>query len=303
MEEKLKIKPDIVIDISASDEWNKDEISLVRKVLNFSIKFMSKNNPTEISIRLTGREEIKELNKMYRDKDSTTNVLSFCSVNEHFHPDAREILGDIVISKDTVLREANDSSKNFEQHLSHLGIHGLLHLLGYSHDKEKEALIMEGIEVEILNVVGNPSLNLNSCLFVHQLKLLLINITFLIKKKPSSLRTILEDHVDNQREFSISEKNMLTNIIGFGESRVEDSMVPRADIIAVDVNISAQEVIKLFSECNHSRIALYRSTLDDPVGMLHIKDFVRALSEVDIDDIIIEKLAKDIILVPRFQNS
>ena len=128
-------------------------------------------------------------------------------------------------------------------------------------------------------------------------------LNFLIKKESSSLRTILEDHADNKREFSISEKNMLTNIIGFGESRVEDSMVPRADIIAVDVNISAQAVIKLFSECNHSRIALYRSTLDDPVGMLHIKDFVRALSEVDIDDIIIEKLAKDIIFVPPSMKS
>ena len=128
-------------------------------------------------------------------------------------------------------------------------------------------------------------------------------LNFLVKKESSSLRTILEDHADNKREFSISEKNMLTNIIGFGESRVEDSMVPRADIIAVDVNISAQEVIKLFSECNHSRIALYRSTLDDPVGMLHIKDFVRALSEVDIDDIIIEKLAKDIIFVPPSMKS
>jgi magnesium and cobalt transporter len=128
-------------------------------------------------------------------------------------------------------------------------------------------------------------------------------LNFLVKKESSSLRTILEDHADNKREFSISEKNMLTNIIGFGESRVEDSMVPRADIIAVDVNISAQEVIKLFSECNHSRIALYRSTLDDPVGMLHIKDFVRALYEVDIDDIIIEKLVKDIIFVPPSMKS
>ena len=128
-------------------------------------------------------------------------------------------------------------------------------------------------------------------------------LDFLIKKESTSLRTILEDHADNKREFSVSEKNMLTNIIGFGESRVEDSMVPRADIIAVDVNISAQEVIKLFSECNHSRIALYRSTLDDPVGMLHIKDFVRALSEVDIDDIIIKKLVKDIIFVPPSMKS
>ena len=139
---------------------------------------------------------------------------------------------------------------------------------------------------------------------IKKIKFISENILdFLVKKESSSLRTILEDHADNKREFSISEKNMLTNIIGFGESRVEDSMVPRADIIAVDVNISAQEVIKLFSECNHSRIALYRSTLDDPVGMLHIKDFVRALSEVDIDDIIIEKLVKDIIFVPPSMKS
>ena len=158
MEEKSKIKSDIVIDISASDEWGKDEIFLVRKVLNFSIKFMSKKNPTEISIRLTGGEEIKKLNKMYRDKDSTTNVLSFCSVNEHSHPDAREILGDIVISRDSVVKETKDSDKTFESHLSHLVIHGLLHLLGYLHDEERDALIMENIEVDILERIGisNP---------------------------------------------------------------------------------------------------------------------------------------------------
>ena len=147
--------------------------------------------------------------------------------------------------------------------------------------------MIEGLK-KIINKISSTSENI---------------LDFLVKKESSSLRTILEDHADNKREFSVSEKNMLTNIIGFGESRVEDSMVPRADIIAVDVNISAQEVIKLFSECNHSRIALYRSTLDDPVGMLHIKDFVRALSEVDIDDIIIEKLVKDIIFVPPSMKS
>lgn len=146
----------ILIDISASDEWNKKEVSLVRKILLFSFKSLSNKKLTEISVRLTGDEEIQKLNKQFRDKNSPTNVLSFCSLNNSSHPDASDILGDIVISKDTVLREANESSKNFEQHLSHLGIHGLLHLLGYSHDKEKEALIMEGIEVEILNDLGIP---------------------------------------------------------------------------------------------------------------------------------------------------
>ena len=96
---------------------------------------------------------------------------------------------------------------------------------------------------------------------------------------------------------------MLINIVGFGESRVEDSMVPRADIIAVDIKTSAEEIIKLFSECNHSRIALYRSTLDDPIGMLHIKDFVGALSQMKIQDIKIKTLAKDILFVPPSMKS
>ena len=148
---------DILIDISASDEWNKDEISLVEEILLFSFKALSNKKFTEISVRLTGDEEIKLLNKQYRDKNSSTNVLSFSSLNDSMHPEASEMLGDIVISKDTVLREAKNLKKSFEQHLSHLGIHGLLHLMGFSHDKENEALIMEDIEVKILKDLGIPN--------------------------------------------------------------------------------------------------------------------------------------------------
>ena len=57
----------------------------------------------------------------------------------------------------------------------------------------------------------------------------------LTKKEKISLKDIVKDHIDNEREFSIEEKEMLTNIIGFGKSRVEDSMVPRADIISADI--------------------------------------------------------------------
>ena len=148
---------DILIDISASDDWSKDEITLVEKILLFSFKALSNKKLTEISVRLTGDEEIKLLNKQYRDKNSSTNVLSFPSLNDSIHPEANEMLGDIVISKDTVLREAKNLKKSFEQHLSHLGIHGLLHLMGFSHDKENEALIMEGIEVKILKDLGIPN--------------------------------------------------------------------------------------------------------------------------------------------------
>ena len=125
----------------------------------------------------------------------------------------------------------------------------------------------------------------------------------LIKKEKISLKDIVKDHIDNEREFSIEEKEMLTNIIGFGKSRVEDSMVPRADIISADIETPAEEIIKLFSECNHSRIAIYRKNLDDPVGMLHIKDFVGALSEKNIEEITIEPLVKDLLFVPPSMKS
>ena len=69
----------------------------------------------------------------------------------------------------------------------------------------------------------------------------------LTKKEKISLKDIVKDHIDNEREFSIEEREMLTNIIGFGKSRVEDSMVPRADIISADINTPAEEIIKLFS--------------------------------------------------------
>ena len=125
----------------------------------------------------------------------------------------------------------------------------------------------------------------------------------LTKKEKISLKDIVKDHIDNEREFSIEEREMLTNIIGFGKSRVEDSMFPRADIISADINTPAEEIIKLFSECNHSRIAIYRENLDDPVGMLHIKDFVGALSEKNIEEITIEPLVKDLLFVPPSMKS
>ena len=125
----------------------------------------------------------------------------------------------------------------------------------------------------------------------------------LIKKKNISLKDIVKDHIDNEKEFTIEEREMLTNLIGFGKSRVEDSMVPRADIISADVSTSADNIIILFSDCNFSRIVIFRENLDDPIGMLHIKDFVGALSEKNIKDIKLESIVKDILFVPPSMNS
>ncbi len=65
---------------------------------------------------------------------------------------------------------------------------------------------------------------------------------------------------------------MMRNLLGFKDVRVDDVMVPRADIVAVDATLSYAELTEKFIGCAHSRLPIYNETLDDPVGMVHIKD-------------------------------
>jgi len=111
---------------------------------------------SELVVRLVSPEEIQVLNTEYRSKNQVTNVLSFSSdipleIGE-------SILGDVVICVDVVREEAELEGKTFSDHLSHMAIHGILHLLGYDHDDLSSANKMEEIEIEFLNKIGvkNP---------------------------------------------------------------------------------------------------------------------------------------------------
>lgn len=111
---------------------------------------------SELVVRLVSPVEIQVLNKEYRSKNQVTNVLSFSSdipleIGE-------SILGDVVICMDVVREEAVIGGKVFSDHLSHMAIHGILHLLGYDHDDLPSANKMEGIEIEFLKKIGvnNP---------------------------------------------------------------------------------------------------------------------------------------------------
>ena len=73
--------------------------------------------------------------------------------------------------------------------------------------------------------------------------------------------------------------SMMRNLLEFVDLRVEDVMVPRAEIVAIEEDASVHELLRRFMEANHSRLPVYRETLDDPVGMVHIKDFLRWLTE------------------------
>jgi hemolysin (HlyC) family protein len=106
--------------------------------------------------------------------------------------------------------------------------------------------------------------------------------------KPTTMRADLKDLLDamnpGETGFSPEESRMLKNILGLRERRVGDVMIPRADIIAVQQDIQLGELVRVFEGAGHSRLVVYNDTLDDPVGMVHIRDliaFMTARAAVD----------------------
>ncbi len=95
-----------------------------------------------------------------------------------------------------------------------------------------------------------------------------------------SLEEVIEESERQSPALSAQERTMLSNLLKVGELRVEDVMVPRADIIAVEETTRLAELVALFGEAQHSRLPVYRDTLDDPTGLVHIKD---ALAQIEPD--------------------
>jgi probable rRNA maturation factor len=116
----------------------------------------------EVAVVLTDDEEIRALNKEWRGIDRATNVLSFPASDTAAPADAPQVLGDIVIAYDYLAREAALEEKAVPAHLSHLAVHGFLHLVGYDHMTDDEAELMEGLETRILATLGLPDPYANS---------------------------------------------------------------------------------------------------------------------------------------------
>ena len=100
----------------------------------------------------------------------------------------------------------------------------------------------------------------------------------LFGRKPNIARADLQDVLDavgpGDSSFTADESRMLRNILGLRERRVGDVMVPRADIVAVQQDIKLGELMRVFEGAGHSRLVVYNDTLDDPVGMVHIRDLI-----------------------------
>jgi probable rRNA maturation factor len=113
----------------------------------------------ELAVMLTDDAGIRTLNSNWRGIDKPTNVLSFPALQpegEWKPGDAPRMLGDIAIAYETMRREADEEHKPLDHHLSHLAVHGFLHLIGYDHENDGDAEEMEALETEILAHLGIP---------------------------------------------------------------------------------------------------------------------------------------------------
>src|SRR5690242_18081420 len=113
----------------------------------------------ELAVMLTDDAGIRTLNNNWRGIDKPTNVLSFPALQPtgpQDEADPPRMLGDIAIAFETLRREADEEAKPFDHHLSHLAVHGFLHLIGYDHENEDDAEEMEALEREILAQLGIP---------------------------------------------------------------------------------------------------------------------------------------------------
>jgi len=116
----------------------------------------SRIREADLAIRIVGTKEGRALNHHYRGKDYATNVLSFPAELPDGLPEGVKmpLLGDLVICAPVVAREAKEQKKVLAAHYAHLTVHGVLHLLGWDHEDEKEAVCMEQLEREILASMG-----------------------------------------------------------------------------------------------------------------------------------------------------
>ncbi len=163
----------IITDILINDKsWGKENPNLesyLQDLINNVIpstklnKLLKQGIEIEISVVLSNDNEIQNLNKTYRKIDKPTNVLSFPAINpQDFDNELITenfiAIGDIILSFETIKRECKEQNKTFNNHLVHLLIHSILHLIGYDHKTDLQAKEMEDLEIELLKKleIDNP---------------------------------------------------------------------------------------------------------------------------------------------------
>jgi probable rRNA maturation factor len=130
--------------------------SRARAAVSAVLRHLAIDAPLEVSVVFTDDAEQQALNRAWRGKDRPTNVLSFPNMDDDGPavPGLPRLLGDVVLARETVAREAREQGKRTVDHTVHLLVHGTLHLLGYDHEGAAQAAEMEALERAILAGLG-----------------------------------------------------------------------------------------------------------------------------------------------------
>ena len=151
----------VTIDQSSLRRSQRLRPTLLREVVRQAVRHQGMQGSFEVNIIVTTDEKIRAFNRQYRDVDAPTDVLSFPILDGETLPvecqSGHILLGDIVISRDTALRQAQEDEVSLEQMVAWLLSHGMLHLMGVNHDTEEMRQAMNESEKAILTSLGIPS--------------------------------------------------------------------------------------------------------------------------------------------------
>ncbi|MFB5662103.1 rRNA maturation RNase YbeY [Alteribacillus sp. HJP-4] len=148
----------MIIDIQdETEKLTTQQYELIENVIRKAADMENVKGKAELSITIVSKESIRLINKDYRGKDSITDVVSFAlndGEDQHFIDGMPNLLGDIIISYPVAEEQALEYNHSLERELSFLAVHGFLHLLGYTHDTEKEEKTMFERQETILKSYG-----------------------------------------------------------------------------------------------------------------------------------------------------
>lgn len=122
----------------------------VKNVILECFKLEGLSTNYEVSVSFVDNEEIRQLNREYRGKDSPTDVISFPMEDDEIGEDYTPILGDIVISAEKALQQSVEFGHSFKREVAYLTAHSMFHLMGYDHESEEEKLVMRQKEKEVM---------------------------------------------------------------------------------------------------------------------------------------------------------
>lgn len=156
---KIKPSQNIFIDIVRhNNKWSDEEIEAANCAATIAVEMSLASPPNDISLSLVFADVamVQAFNKRFRGKDQPTNVLAFPAGEKY-------ILGDVIIAYEVLSQEAEDRKIMPAAHAAHLAAHGTFHLLGFTHENDTNAEIMEGLEIKLLQNMGfaNPYINDN----------------------------------------------------------------------------------------------------------------------------------------------